>query len=89
MEWGDVRMSAPPVPPVPGVPNVQDNVGGAHVTVVSIGVMLFVSIILIEVAGMNHTAAIAIGLLFLSVIFIAGMTHQGSLNKFAQYPTVP
>lgn len=82
-------MNTPSAPPVPGVPQASDNVGGTHIAVVSIGVIIFVSIILIEIAGMNHTAAIAVGFLFLSVIFIAGMTHQGKLNNLTQYPAIP
>lgn len=70
-------------------PGATDNVGGAHTTVVSIGVILLVSIILIELAGTSHAAAIGIGFLFVAVIAIAGMTHSGSLQKFSHYPATP
>lgn len=68
---------------------VSDNVGGAHTTVMSIGVLLLVTIILVELAGTSHAVAIGIGILLVAVIAIAGMTHAGTLNKLSQYPAVP
>lgn len=70
-------------------PVQKDDVGGAHTTVVSIGVILLVTIILIELAGTNHSLAIGIGFLFVAVLAVAGMTHSGSLQSFSQYPSVP
>jgi hypothetical protein len=76
--------------PASGSTNLQgDQVGGAHTTIVSIGVILLVTIILIEVAGMSHGAAIGVGFLFISVLAIAGITHQTSLQSVSQYPAVP
>jgi hypothetical protein len=66
-----------------------DNVGGTHTAVVSIGVMLFVTIILIELAGTSHLAAIGVGFMFIAVVAIAGMTHYQSLQSVSKYPAVP
>lgn len=66
-----------------------DNVGGAHTTIVSIGVMIFVAILLIELAGVSHQMAIGIAFLLIAVIAIAGMTHQGKLQNIASYPALP
>lgn len=68
---------------------IPDNVGGAHTTAISIGVLVLVTIILVELAGVNRSAAIGVGFLFLSVIAIAGMTHSGSLQQFSKYPAAP
>lgn len=70
-------------------PTLKDNVGGAHTTVVSLGVMLLVLIILVELAGTSHSAAVGVGFLLLSVIAVAGITHSGNLKSLSQYPAVP
>ena len=70
-------------------PQGNDNVGGAHTTIMSIGAIIVVTIVLIELAGTSRTAAIAVGFLFLGVIAIAGMTHGGSLQNLSKYPAVP
>lgn len=67
----------------------SDNVSGMHTTVVSIGAILLVTIILIELAGTSRTAAVGVGFLFLAVIAIAGMTHSGNLSNIAKYPATP
>jgi hypothetical protein len=75
--------------PTTTAPVLKDNVGGAHTTVVSIGVILLVTIILVELAGTSRGAAIGVGFLFISALAIAGMTHSGSLQNFAKYPATP
>lgn len=70
-------------------PSLGDNVQGAHTTVVSIGVIVLVTIILVELAGTSHSAAVAIAFLFLGVLAIAGMTHMSSLQNLSQYPAQP
>ena len=76
------------------------NIGGAfepapvtiestHTTLASLGVILLVTIILVEVAGVNKAAAGIVGLLFLGVLLIYGMTHTGELQELSQYPKAP
>lgn len=80
----------PGSPPAFMAPQGSDNVGGAHTTVVSIGVILLVTIILVELAGTSHTIAIGVAILLVAVLAIAGMTHQGRLSQFtSKYPAVP
>lgn len=71
------------------VPLGSDNVNGAHTAVVSIGVILLVTIILVELAGTSRGAAIGVAFLFFSVIAIAGMTHPDTLQSLSQFPAVP
>lgn len=85
MSGGPLTNVAPGVLPSP----TSDNVGGGHTTVVSIGVILLVTIILIELAGTSKVAAISVGFMFLAVITIAGMTYSGNLQSIAKYPAVP
>lgn len=61
----------------------------AHTSLVSIGVILMVTILLVELAGVNKDWAAVAGLLFLGVLLIQGMTHSGSLANLAQYPKAP
>jgi hypothetical protein len=61
----------------------------AHTTVVSIGVILMVTILLVELAGINKDWAAVGGLLFLGVLLIQGMTHGGELQTLEQYPKAP
>lgn len=72
-------------------PNTSlSSIPAAHVTVVSIGVMVLVIIVLVTLGGESHTAAVAVMLLFLSGIVLAGFKLSPSqLNTISQYPSVP
>ena len=78
---------APPLPAV-GVPT--GGVAAAHTTVISIGVMLLVIVILVELAGEGHEWAVGIGALLVSAILIAGFRASPSqLATIGSYPAVP
>lgn len=69
----------------PGVGPITPN--SAHTTIVSIGVMLLVLVILVEIAGANHEAALGVGALLFSAILIAGFKiGPAKLNTIASYP---
>jgi hypothetical protein len=61
----------------------------AHTTLVSIGVILLVTIVIVQLAGINKDWAAVGGLLFLGVLLIQGMTHSDALSNLAQYPEIP
>lgn len=61
----------------------------AHTSLVSIGVIILVTIILVELAGVNKDWAAFAGSLFLGVILIKGMTDPGALSSISKYPAAP
>jgi hypothetical protein len=70
-------------------PIVETSPTSAHRTLVSLGVILIVTILLVELAGVNKDWAAFAGLLFLGVLLIQGITHPQSLQGLEQYPAVP
>lgn len=61
----------------------------AHTTVVSLGVIILVTILIVELAGVNKEWAAIGGLLFVGAILIQGIVHPGELNTISKYPAVP
>ena len=65
------------------------SVEGTHKTLASLGVILLVTVLLVELAGVNKDWAGVAALLFVGVLLIQGMTHSGELQEISQYPTLP
>lgn len=61
----------------------------AHSTLVSLGVILLVTILIVELAGVNKELAGIGALLFVGALLIQGISHPGELNTISKYPAVP
>ena len=66
------------------------NVSDAHQAVISLFIMLGVLMVLVEVAGTSHQAAMGVLALMLAAAFLRGMSQPVALVNFAnKYPWIP
>lgn len=71
-------------------PNSEMSAATAHKVLISLGVILVVSILLVEIAGTGKNAGTAVLFFLIGVLMLLGISQSGRFAQFAsKYPWNP